>query len=164
MKITLNGAPHEVRATRLSEVLAELGFADVRVYDGSWLEWGDPEGGFPIEQPEFAADGIQAACRLINKGDPRKGDQIRVQLVVANNSGFELRDLVAAELSFAGATIDPPAMPPPRRFLPDKEVAAFEWAFDLDGVVTVGASLSARGPGDQAIAIGPIDCGSASGG
>lgn len=31
MKITLNGAPHEVRATRLSEVLAELGFADARV-------------------------------------------------------------------------------------------------------------------------------------
>ena len=31
MKITLNGAPHEVRSTRLSEVLAELGFADARV-------------------------------------------------------------------------------------------------------------------------------------
>jgi sulfur carrier protein len=31
MKITLNGAPHEVRATRLSDVLAELGFADARV-------------------------------------------------------------------------------------------------------------------------------------
>ena len=31
MKITLNGAPHEVRANRLSEVLAELGLADARV-------------------------------------------------------------------------------------------------------------------------------------
>ena len=27
MKITLNGAPHEVRSKRLSDVLAELGFA-----------------------------------------------------------------------------------------------------------------------------------------
>jgi sulfur carrier protein len=31
MKITLNGAPHEVGATRLSDVLAELGLADARV-------------------------------------------------------------------------------------------------------------------------------------
>jgi sulfur carrier protein len=31
MMITLNGAPHEVRSTRLSDVLAELGFADARV-------------------------------------------------------------------------------------------------------------------------------------
>ena len=31
MKITLNGAPHEVRSNRLSDVLAELGFADARV-------------------------------------------------------------------------------------------------------------------------------------
>ena len=31
MKITLNGAPREVRSTRLSEVLAELGLADARV-------------------------------------------------------------------------------------------------------------------------------------
>jgi sulfur carrier protein len=31
MKITLNGAPHEVRAARLSDVLAELGLADARV-------------------------------------------------------------------------------------------------------------------------------------
>jgi sulfur carrier protein len=31
MNITLNGAPHEVQATRLSEVLAELGLADARV-------------------------------------------------------------------------------------------------------------------------------------
>lgn len=31
MRITLNGAPHEVRATRLSDVLVELGLADARV-------------------------------------------------------------------------------------------------------------------------------------
>ena len=31
MKITLNGAPHEVHATRLSDVLAELGFAEAKV-------------------------------------------------------------------------------------------------------------------------------------
>jgi sulfur carrier protein len=31
MKITLNGAPHEVRSTRLSDVLAELGLSDARV-------------------------------------------------------------------------------------------------------------------------------------
>lgn len=31
MKITLNGAPHEVGASRLSDVLAELGFVEVRV-------------------------------------------------------------------------------------------------------------------------------------
>jgi sulfur carrier protein len=31
MRITLNGAPHEVRASRLSDVLVELGLADARV-------------------------------------------------------------------------------------------------------------------------------------
>ena len=31
MNITLNGAPHEVRSTRLSDLLAELGFAHARV-------------------------------------------------------------------------------------------------------------------------------------
>lgn len=31
MKISLNGAPHEVLATRLSEVLAELGLAEARI-------------------------------------------------------------------------------------------------------------------------------------
>jgi sulfur carrier protein len=31
MMITLNGAPHDVRATRLSDVLAELGLAGARV-------------------------------------------------------------------------------------------------------------------------------------
>jgi sulfur carrier protein len=31
MKISLNGEPREVRAARLSEVLAELGLADARV-------------------------------------------------------------------------------------------------------------------------------------
>ncbi len=31
MKISLNGEPREVSATRLSDVLAELGFADARV-------------------------------------------------------------------------------------------------------------------------------------
>ena len=31
MRITLNGAPHEVQATRLSDVLTELGIADGRV-------------------------------------------------------------------------------------------------------------------------------------
>ncbi len=32
-------------------VLTELGFEDVRVFDGSWLEWGDPDLGFPIAFP-----------------------------------------------------------------------------------------------------------------
>ncbi len=31
MRIMLNGAPHEVRATRLSEVLVELDLADARI-------------------------------------------------------------------------------------------------------------------------------------
>jgi sulfur carrier protein len=31
MMITLNGAPREVQSTRLSDVLAELGFAEARV-------------------------------------------------------------------------------------------------------------------------------------
>lgn len=31
MKISLNGEPREVNATRLSDVLAELGLADARV-------------------------------------------------------------------------------------------------------------------------------------
>jgi sulfur carrier protein len=31
MKITLNGAPHDVCATRLPDVLAELGLSDARV-------------------------------------------------------------------------------------------------------------------------------------
>ena len=31
MKISLNGEPREVTTTRLSDVLAELGFADARV-------------------------------------------------------------------------------------------------------------------------------------
>ena len=30
-------------------VLEWLGFEDVRVYDGSWFEWGEAENGFPIE-------------------------------------------------------------------------------------------------------------------
>ncbi len=32
-------------------VLTYLGFEDVRVYDGSWLEWGDTDRGFPIATP-----------------------------------------------------------------------------------------------------------------
>jgi sulfur carrier protein len=31
MKITLNGAPREVRSTRLSDLLGELGLSDARV-------------------------------------------------------------------------------------------------------------------------------------
>ncbi len=33
-------------------VLQHLGFEDVRVYDGSWFEWGDETRGFPIEVPD----------------------------------------------------------------------------------------------------------------
>ncbi len=41
-------------------VLTELGFEDVRVYDGSWIEWGNPTLGFPIEQPPFGPFGVIA--------------------------------------------------------------------------------------------------------
>lgn len=151
------------RASLTWLVLVQLGFEDVRVYDASWLEWGDPARGFPIALPEFAAEGVVAACRVTAKGFPDEKDAVEARLALANNSGIELRDVRAGELSFDGGIVEDLQAPPVVPFVHDGGLAAFRWRFRLSGATTVSALLSFLGPGDTRIEIGPIDCGTASG-
>lgn len=144
-------------------VLVQLGFEDVRVYDASWLEWGDVTRGFPIAQPEFTAEGVTASCRVRNKGGPpEKDNPPMVLLALANGSGVEIRDVRGGELLFDGGMVEVVAAPSPQASVANGDVTVFEWRLRLTGTTRVSASLSYVDPNDVRFEIGPIDCGSAS--
>jgi len=145
-------------------VLTQLGFADVRVYDGSWLEWGVDGAGFPIETgSDFEASEATATCRIENKGGPAGRPQlIRVFLTVTNGTGRTIVDVVPEELDISGSgTVDIGISAPSLQTMPPDSVIALDWAFDLEGTVDVSAAASGVAPSGQRFVIGPVDCGTA---
>ncbi len=144
-------------------VLTELGFADVRVYDGSWLEWGVDGAGFPIETgSDFDVAEATATCRIENKGGPAgKPQLIRVFLTLTNGTGRTIADVVPEELDITGSgTVDIGISAPSLQTMPPDSVIELDWAFDLEGTVDVSASASGIAPNGERFTIGPVDCGS----
>jgi len=115
---------------------------------------------------EFNAGGILASCRPVNKGGPgtKDVDLIRVALAVTNNSGSAIRGVVPGAITITGGSVRMDSTPAARSSLPNFATAMFEWSFNLNGTVDITVNASATGPNGEEINIGPISCGSISGG
>lgn len=147
------------RASLTWLVLVQLGFEDVRVYDGSWLEWGDAARGFPVEVPVGFVDGLFAACRLHDKEGPAGGDSLHARLMVVNYSGRALAALAPGEIAFSGGRLDLVTVPEKVVSVPDLDAAMLEWTFKVTGATRVTAAANATTADGATIAIGPLSCG-----